>query len=77
MSDPIEIYADTMARFSVSHDGSVAKLVFVSTRPNQAGVVSDVPVLILTMPASGTSAMINDIVGAVQQAKQATNQPKN
>ena len=77
MRNVTEIYADTMTGFSLSVDGSIAKLVLSSARPDEAGRVKDEAVVILTMPTRGMQTMLNDIAGAIQQASNKASGPKN
>ena len=77
MKDMPEIYADSLTAFTVSTDGTIVKLFFSSARPNQAGKVTESPVVAIVMPANAATTMLNDIQNAVGQAKQRASHKPN
>lgn len=68
-----EIYADAVTAFSVSTDGSVAKIVLSSQRPDLAGSIVEHPVLILTMPIPKMQDMLTEIAAATNPKHSAAN----
>lgn len=72
-----EVFADMMTRFTVSKDGSVAKVVFASTRPKSGGSMEAVPILVLTMPVPALQAMSIDVLKALGLSTSAAPTTKN